>query len=437
MDAIAVSERLQDVISSTCENCLEGMSLQSRRISLAYLFSAIKYLEDYYFCRECSAFYCATCQLGHLFDHGSKLLRFVDVSWSLKMQGIRIQSDCSRCTRVAKCRLECLDCLSSICHSCIQQHDQGLTEHGSKFPSHKSFRFILPPYWLQEPVTDSHCPCFNVHGIVSHCDRCHKGYTTLPNKENISLTSFNIVNRIEDVIYLCKTYQRESGASFELCSNCISGENPEHLSTHTFFCIALERAAELPDNLQDQIRYLWRCRECSFLGGPEFPYSHDHLKLSMRIGDALMDDLRSRVPARCVKNKSQIRRIPNPPNPTASKCLICTKLVALDVWNKLCMRCDSFVCRACVDAQRVVHRHTLHWIRVVKVTVQALLAGGAGRNCDICGKKYYGASFTGMTCTVCWNFDCYLVNCLTAQKRLPLEHMHCKGQLSAWQLSFV
>ena len=152
-------------------------------------FSVIKYLEVYFFCRECSAVFCASCQIGHSYVHVNSIFRFIDVSWSPKMKDIRVQGECSRCSRVVKCRLECLNCLSSVCQQCLGPgRDEWLAQHRESSESHKSFRRLLPPYWIREPVTNQHCPCFDIHGVINHCDRCLKGVMPLFSANSLSLT---------------------------------------------------------------------------------------------------------------------------------------------------------------------------------------------------------------------------------------------------------
>ena len=193
----------------------------------------------------------------------------------------------------------------------------------------------------------------------------------------------------------------------------------------------------MPDDLQTQLRNLWYCQECTFVGGPDFPFSHQHLDFSMRVGDAMIDNNYPTISSNCAKNKLRIYQIPEPPQPSKVKCLVCSKSVGLNVWNKFCMKCDQFICKVCIETQRAVHRHTLHWVRLDQVSMQTLLGAGRSCSCDTCGNQFYGASFTGFVCAVCWNFHNCLNNCIKAQHRLPLEHTYCRGQLSSWQLKFT
>ena len=259
------------------------------------------------------------------------------------------------------------------------------------------------------------------------------------------LITIKIANRIGDTIYACKTCQLEFGAGVLLCDGCTGEENPEHLSNHTFFRVRIWHAPDLGDDAQTQaqtqLRNIWYCEECNFVGGPDFPYSHQHLDFSMRVGDLFIDANFPKISASCLKNKLKLYQIPEPPQPSKVKCMVCNKSIGLYVWNVFCMKCDQQICKVCIETQRAVHRHTLHWIRLDQITAQALqvttLSKFLSCSCDSCGTNFLSASFTGLLCTVCRNFHFCLANCMQKQHRLPLEHVYCKGRLSSWELKFV
>ena len=179
--SMAESEKMKVKISNFCENCLERKYTTANAMLSCLLLLALRFFELYFFCRGCSARYCSSCQAGHLTTHGSRIVRFTDVSWSSTMQGIKTQSNCSRCMRDTKCRLECMDCLACLCHSCtdsVSQRNKWLEEHTKIFWLHKSFRLILPPSWARNPLVNRECCCLEVHDVVSHCLKCSEGAQT-------------------------------------------------------------------------------------------------------------------------------------------------------------------------------------------------------------------------------------------------------------------
>lgn len=134
----------------------------------------------------------------------------------------------------------------------------------------------------------------------------------------------------------------------------------------------------------------------------------------------------------CIKNSLLFSKLKDAPNPTTAGCSICTKMVGFDVWNLLCLHCDMFFCKACVDAGRFAHRHPANWCRVVK-KVTKLFVSGMDVNCDNCSANYYGNSFTGLRCVSCNNYDYCFTPCVKGGK-LPKEHAYCEGKLSSWEL---
>ena len=143
----------------------------------------IRFCEPHFFCLECFAVYCSSCQSGHLAIHASKMLRLTDLPWAPNMDGARPEAECSRCLRRAKCRWECADCSSSLCHHCADQRPyltQWMQQHYKMFYLHKSLRLILPPYWSKQPLADKDCCCLDVHGVLNHCFKCAKGEFKLP-----------------------------------------------------------------------------------------------------------------------------------------------------------------------------------------------------------------------------------------------------------------
>ncbi len=79
--------------------------------------SDICYEETYYECRICNTNLCSTCQGSHVNNHIIHLVRFVTIAWAAT-KSIEPQSSCLICSRQVKCRIECDECLTSICNSC-------------------------------------------------------------------------------------------------------------------------------------------------------------------------------------------------------------------------------------------------------------------------------------------------------------------------------
>jgi len=197
--------------------------------------------------------------------------------------------------------------------------------------------------------------------------------------------------------------------------------------------ISTQRVTNIPDDDAAQFAALFQCAVCSFVTGPEMPYFHEHKDLKMCIGDAVLDTIRKgTVKNGCINNSLLFSKLKDAPNPTTAGCSICTKMVGFDVWNLLCLHCDMFFCKACVDAGRFAHRHPANWCRVVK-KVTKLFVSGMDVNCDNCSANYYGNSFTGLRCVSCNNYDYCFTPCVKGGK-LPKEHAYCEGKLSSWEL---
>ena len=139
----------------------------------------ISYEETYYECRICNTNLCSTCQGSHINSHTVNLVRFVTIAWAAT-KSIEPQSSCHICSRQVKCRIECTDCLSSICSSCYSDNPEAKElwnkEHRTKNPTHKSYREISQPFMFKYPLPkDLSCPCFEDHEVLGHCSRCSKG----------------------------------------------------------------------------------------------------------------------------------------------------------------------------------------------------------------------------------------------------------------------
>ncbi len=188
----------------------------------------------------------------------------------------------------------------------------------------------------------------------------------------------------------------------------------------------------MPDNLAAQCAALFQCTLYSFVSGPELPYFHDHKDLKMCVGDAVLDTIRKGiVKGGCIKISLLFNKLKDPPNPTDAGCRICTKKVGFDVWNLLCLQCDEFFCKTCVDAGRFAHRRSANWCRVVKKSVAALFVGGMDVSCDHCSKTFYSNSFTGLHCVSCNKYEYCFTPCVKSGK-LPREHAYYEGKLSSW-----
>jgi len=101
--------------------------------------------------------------------------------------------------------------------------------------------------------------------------------------------------------------------------------------------------------------------------------------------------------------------------------------IAYDIWNYWCTTCDSFNCRACIDAGRAGHRHTMSWTRVVKTSPKAQFVLGNYKICDKCGQQYFHHLFQGFECTICRENHCCL-SCIV--KNIRPKHPFCGGKPS-------
>ncbi len=144
----------------------------------------INYEETYYECRVCVTTLCSTCQGSHTGGHLTDLIRFVAIAWSATLS-IEPQSSCVICSKQVKCRIECTECLSSVCNSCYcdkpQAKELWYKQHTAEYPRHKSFRDIALPFMFKKPLPkDMSCPCFDKSEVLGHCSRCCKGMSTCP-----------------------------------------------------------------------------------------------------------------------------------------------------------------------------------------------------------------------------------------------------------------
>lgn len=141
--------------------------------------SDICYEETYYECQICNTNLCSTCQGSHVNSHIIHLIRFVTIAWAAT-KSIEPLSSCLICSRQVKCRIECTECLTSICNSCYCDNREARElwhkQHKAEYPYHKSFREVSQPFMFKKPLSkDRFCPCFDKHEIIGHCSRCSKG----------------------------------------------------------------------------------------------------------------------------------------------------------------------------------------------------------------------------------------------------------------------
>ena len=230
----------------------------------------------------------------------------------------------------------------------------------------------------------------------------------------------------------CKTCWEEYSDAQKLCERCLVHEDIEHRREHHFFEITMEHDQHIKDDLKTQEDALWRCNHCPFVAGPSLPWSHKHSEISLCFGNASIDFNRPSVLRSCVKSQRYWRALPDPTNAIKSACMTCWRPVAYDEWNLLCLQCNRFLCKVCIDAGRRAHRHLLNLAMVVRKTAEKK-PRSPGCTCDGCDKRYYYNDFSGMFCTLCKDYYCCSDICL-AGRRLPVEHRYCiDGRLSVWR----
>lgn len=246
-----------------------------------------------------------------------------------------------------------------------------------------------------------------------------------------------VVQDLNRNLYRCRTCWEEYGDTQELCQRCFDCEDVDHKSAHQFFQATLEHDQHIADDLQLQKAALWRCKICPFVTGPFFPWSHEHLNIRLCLGNAWVDVNRQAVLETCYKSRSYWLTLPDPPNAFKSVCMTCCKPVAYNEWNLLCLQCNRFLCKACVDAGRRGHRHRLHSTVVIRKPEDRQARQRSGCTCDVCNKRYYNDTFLGMTCILCKDYYCCSNVCL-ASRRLPVGHEVCtNGRLSVWSYSVI
>ena len=233
-------------------------------------------------------------------------------------------------------------------------------------------------------------------------------------------------------LYCCKTCWEEYGDTQDLCQACFDREDVGHKSAHRFFQTTIEHDQRISDDICEQKAALWRCKDCPFVTGPRFPWSHEHFNINICLGSALIDVKRQSVLKSCLRNRRYWLALRDPPNAFRSACMTCCKPVAYNQWNRLCLQCNLFLCKACVEAGRGAHRHRLHSIIVVRKSGVQTNPWSSECTCDGCRTPFYGDSFSGMTCMSCKSYYYCSKVCL-ASRRSPVAHEVCtNGQLSTW-----
>ena len=136
---------------------------------------------EYFYCSGCHLNLCVNCHSSHAKTHAQNLSLFTTMPWSVKSKDFEDNGSCAKCSRDAKCRVECTACLWSICLRCFnvshlrdQWFENHRDDHSSK--DHKRYRRIVPPYFSLNPVTSDICKCLSGSGVWGHCQRCHEGY---------------------------------------------------------------------------------------------------------------------------------------------------------------------------------------------------------------------------------------------------------------------
>ena len=100
------------------------------------------------------------------------------IAWDTNMKETKTVNSCSRCSLEVQSRVECVDCLHTLCATCwIQEKERAAwyEDHSKDHPMHKSYRFVLPKFTRIIPPDTWDCECATTYGCVIHCVRCFNG----------------------------------------------------------------------------------------------------------------------------------------------------------------------------------------------------------------------------------------------------------------------
>lgn len=273
---------------------------------------------------------------------------------------------------------------------------------------------------------------------------------------------------------MCRTCKREYNSDTGLCNGCYAADSPKHQG-HEFARCMIQRVTDMPDDKDIQLSHWWRCNfpGCDLstcyphyrsplrisltvtVTGPSMEWLHKHAESRLCMGDALIDHCRNSASQQCLKTFPYRSRLTEPADPTKMKCNICFKgkppvttltlfqallkntdasplnplAIAYGIWNHWCNTCDIAVCNTCVNTGRGAHRHSILWMRPVKVNMRGPWKIGNQKQCDRCGQAYFSNLFQGFECTGCREYHCCLP---CVQKKIFPLHQICSGKQAAF-----
>ena len=121
---------------------------------------------------------CIVCKNYHDAKHQSSMLRITSAQWNENMRDVDLVKSCSCCSKPVRSRFECTHCnkaMCDICYDIVATNKAWFEEHQADFPSHKSFRSIVPPNFSAPSELKRTCGCVNDPDVMMHCCRCRDG----------------------------------------------------------------------------------------------------------------------------------------------------------------------------------------------------------------------------------------------------------------------
>ena len=165
-------------MTKICATCLKGCLLLAHYSYCYVLIDEGQSVGSALFlCRTCDVLECTVCKFYHDAKHQSSMLRFTSIQWNQSMEHDLVKS-CSSCSKLVRSRFECTHCARALCDICCEilaTNNAWFEEHEADFPTHKSFRSIVPPNFSITSALTRSCTCVEDANVMMHCSRCLNG----------------------------------------------------------------------------------------------------------------------------------------------------------------------------------------------------------------------------------------------------------------------